>query len=59
MSDLYLNGVYKIYENVTNEFSDMKYLVCRDYCSKSTIVGAFNKISDAEIFCSHKNSNPH
>jgi len=49
------SGPYKIYQNVTNEFSDMKWLVCRDCCSKQTIVGAFNDEEDAEDFCSIKN----
>lgn len=48
---------YKLYDNVTNEFSDMKYLVCREYCSKNTIVGAFNNFYDAQAFCDFKNKN--
>lgn len=47
---------YKIFDNVTNEFSDMKYLVCREYCSKETIVGSFNSLYDAEAFCNYKNT---
>lgn len=48
-------GPYKIFENVTNEISNMKYLVCLDHCDERNLVGAFNEYFDALIFATIKN----
>lgn len=54
--DSYLNkGPYKIFENVTNEISTMKFLVCNNHCSKRSLAGSFNNIDDAATFCAIKN----
>lgn len=47
--------IYKIYDNIGNEYGNEKYLVCKEFKSPVSIAGKFNTLEDAELFCTIKN----
>ena len=58
VSDCVKGGPYTIYEDVSHEYGDMKYVVCDKSIgvSKQNITASFKNEKDAAAFCAYKNA---